>query len=197
MADNNRSWYVKRIQGEPRKLGIKVSKGVVRKYIRHARKGLPPRNHGQTWARFIKNHAGETWACDCLQTYDLFFLAVFVYFIIKLSSRRIVPYGVTRSPNDFWEAQQLREATPYEEGPRFLIRDNDGKYGLCLTRVVEGKRIQVIKTPVRAPKANAISERLISSVMRECSDHMLVINDRHLYRLVGEYVAYDNHARPH
>ena len=137
MAIHNRTWYVKRIQGELRKLGIKVSRGVVRKYMRRARKGLPPRNQGQTWATFIKNHAGETWACDFVQTYDLFFRAVFVYFIIELGSRRIVQYGVTRSPSDFWVAQQVRAATPYEEGPRFLIRDNDGKYGPCFTRVAE------------------------------------------------------------
>lgn len=197
MAINNRTWYVKRIQGELRKLGITVSRGVVRKHMRRARKGLPPRNQGQTWATFIKNHAGETWACDFVQTYDLFFRAVFVYFIIELGSRRIVQYGVTRSPSDFWVAQQVRAATPYEEGPRFLIRDNDGKYGQCFTRVAEGKGIKVIRTPVRAPKANAICERFIGSVRRECLDHMLIINDRHLYRLIDEYVAYYNQARPH
>ena len=197
MAINNRTWYVKRIQGELKKLGVRVSRGVVRKYMRHARKGLPPRNQGQTWATFIQNHAGEIWACDFLQTYDLFFRAVFVYFIIELGSRRIVQYGVTRSPSDFWVAQQVRAATPYEEGPRFLIRDNDGKYEQCFTQVAEGKGIKVIKTPVRVPKANAICERFMGSVRRECLDHMLIINDRHLYRLIDEYVAYYNHARPH
>lgn len=197
MAIANRTWYVKRIQGELRKLGIKISRGVVRKYMRRARKGLPPRNQGQTWATFIQNHAGEIWACDFLQTYDLFFRAVFVYFIIELGSRRIVQYGVTRSPSDFWVAQQVRAATPYEEGPRFLIRDNDGKYGQCFTRVAEGKGIKVIKTPVRAPKANAICERFIGSVRRECLDHMLILNERHLYRLIDEFVEYYNRARPH
>ena len=197
MAIANRTWYVKRIQGELRKLGIEISRGVVGKYMRQARKGLPPRNQGQTWATFVQNHAGEIWACDFLQTYDLFFRVVFVYFIIELGSRRIVQYGVTRSPSDFWVAQQVRVATPYEEGPRFLIRDNDGKYGQCFTRVAEGRGIKVIKTPVRAPKANAMCERCIGSVRRECLDHMLIINDRHLYRLIDEYVAYYNHARPH
>jgi putative transposase len=189
MAVANRTWYVKRIQGELRKLGIKVSRGVVRKYMRRARKGLPPRNHGQTWATFIKNHAGETWACDFVQTYDLLFRVVFVYFIIELGSRRIVQYGVTRSPSDFWIAQQVRAAMPYEDGPRFLIRDNDGKYGPCCTQVAEGKGIRVIRTPVRETKANAICERFIGSVRRECLDHMLIINDRHLYRLIDEYVS--------
>ena len=122
---------------------------------------------------------------------------MFVYFIIELGSRWIVQYGVTRLPSDFWIAQQVRAATPYEEGPRFLIRDNDGKYGQCFTRVAEGQGIKVIRTPVRAPKANAICERFIGSVRRECLDHMLIANDRHLYRLIDEYVGYYNQARPH
>jgi putative transposase len=84
----------KRIQGELLKLGIKVSKGTVKKYMRRARKGLPPINKGQSWATFIANHAAETWACDFVQTYDIFFRVIFVYFIVELGSRRIVHYGV-------------------------------------------------------------------------------------------------------
>jgi transposase InsO family protein len=197
MAVNNRTWRAKRIQGELLKLGIKVSKETVKKYMRRARKSLPPSNHGQSWATFIANHAGETWACDFVQTFDVFFRTVFVYFIVELGSRRIVHYGVTRSPGDFWVAQRVREATPYDEGPRFLIRDNDSKYGQCFTQVAKGRGIKVIRTPVRAPKANAICERFIGSVRRECLDHMLILGERHLYRLIGEYVTYFNHARPH
>jgi len=117
--------------------------------------------------------------------------------IIELGSRRIVHYGVTRSPNDVWVAQQVRDATPYGEGPRFLIRDNDGKYGQCFNRVTKDRRIEVLRTPVRTPKANAICERFMGSVRRECLDHMLILDERHLYRIIGEYVEYFNHARPH
>jgi putative transposase len=179
------------------KLGIVVHADTVKKYMHRARQGVPPGNQGQTWATFIKNHAGEMWACDFLQTYDLFFRVVFVYFIIELGSRRIVQYGVTRSPSDFWVAQQVREATPYEEGPRFLIRDNDGKYGQCFNRVAKDRGIDVLRTPVRAPKAKAICERFIGSVRRECLDHMLILNERHLQSIIGEYVNYFNHSRPH
>jgi hypothetical protein len=139
MATQNRTWRAERIKGELLKLGIVAHADTVKKYMRRARKGLPPRNPGQTWGMFIKNHAGEMWACDFLQTYDLFFRVVFVYFIIELGSRRIVQYGVTRSPSDFWVAQQVREATPCEEGPRLLIRDNDGKYGQCFNRVAKDR----------------------------------------------------------
>jgi putative transposase len=90
MAIHNRTWRAKRIQGELLKLGIKVSKETVKKYMRRARKGLPPLKRGQTWATFLANHAGETWACDFVQTYDLFFRMIFVYFIVELGSRRVV-----------------------------------------------------------------------------------------------------------
>jgi putative transposase len=93
--------------------------------MRRARKGFPPLNRSQTWATFLANHASEIWACDFVQTYDLFFRVVFVYIIVELGARKVVHYGVTRSPSDVWVAQQVREATPYAEGPRFLIRDNE------------------------------------------------------------------------
>jgi putative transposase len=197
MAINNRTWRAGRIKGELLKLGIKIDKNTVKRYMVRARKDLPPHKREQTWATFLKNHAGETWACDFLQTYDLFFRVVFVYFIIELGSRRVVHYGVTRHPSDFWVAQQVKGATPYGEGPRFLIRDNDSKFGECFTRVTKDREIDVLRTPVRAPKANSICERFIGSVRRECLDHMLILNERHLYRLTGEYVDYFNHARPH
>ncbi len=197
MAINNRTWRAERIQGELLKLGIKINRGTVKKYMRRARGRLPPVKRGQTWATFIHNHAGEMWACDFVQTYDLFFRTVFVFFIIELGSRRVVHYGVTRSPSDIWVAQQVREATPYDEQPRFLIRDNDSKYGPCFARVCDDRRIEVRRTPVRAPKANSICERFIGSVRRECLDHILILSERHLYRIIGEYVAYFNHSRPH
>jgi putative transposase len=96
MAINNRTWRAGRIKGELLKLGIKIDKNTVKRYMVRARKDLPPHKREQTWATFLKNHAGETWACDFLQTYDLFFRVVFVYFIIELGSRRVVHYGVTR-----------------------------------------------------------------------------------------------------
>ena len=197
MAINNRTWRAKRIQGELLKLGLKVSKDTVKKYMRRARKRLPPLKRGQTWVTFLANHAGEIWACDFVQTYDLLFRTVFVYFIIELGSRRVVHYGITRTPNDRWVARQVREATPYDESPRFVIRDNDRKYGQCFTRVADDRRIEVLRTPVRAPRANAICERFIGSVRRECLDHMLILSERHLHRVIGEYVAYFSHSRPH
>jgi putative transposase len=195
MALENRTWGAKRIRDELRKLGHQVSKRTVRKYMKQARHDLPPRQSGQTWATFLKNHASETWACDFVQTYDLFFRTIFVFFIIELESRRVVHFGVTRSPSDAWVAQQWRHVTPFGEGPRFLIRDNDDKFGPHFSRVTG--HVEVLKIPVRAPKANAICERFIGSVRRECLDHVIILGERHLRRLVREYVDYFNHARPH
>ncbi len=135
------------------------------------------------------------WACDFVQTYDLFFRTVFVFFIIELESRRVVHFGVTRSPSDVWVAQQWRNATPFEEGPRFLIRDNDDKFGPHFSRVTGN--VEVLKIPVRAPKANTTCERFIGSVRRECLDHVIIFSERHLRRLVREYLDFFNSARLH
>ncbi len=116
---------------------------------------------------------------------------------MELGSRRIVHMGVTRSPTDAWVAQQLREATPFGQGPRFLICDHDDKYGHQFVQVANGAGIRLLRTPVKAPKANAICERLLGSVRRECLDHVVIFTERHLRRLAAEYVAYYNQARPH
>jgi transposase InsO family protein len=197
MATENRLWGAKRIQGELLKLGIRVSKRTVQKYMRQAQRKQPPYLSGQTWSTFMANHASEIWACDFLQTYDLFFRTIFVFIIIELGSRKIVHAGVTRSPSDKWVAQQLREATPFGEGPRFLIRDNDGKYGAQFGQVAAASGIKVIRTPFGAPKANAKCERLIGSVRRECLDHILILSERHLRKTIKAYVGYYNLARPH
>ena len=128
---------------------------------------------------------------------DLWFRPLHLFFIVELASRRIVHFGVTRSPSDAWVAQQLREATPFGQVPRFLIRDRDRKYGEAFTRVAVGTAIEVLKTPYRAPKVNAICERFLGSVRRECLDHILVRGEQHLYRVIREYAEYFNRARHH
>lgn len=192
MASENHTWGAKRIRGELKKLGIEVAKSTIQRYLRDVRGPLASK---QTWATFLRNHASQIWACDFVQTYDAFFRAVFVFVIIELGSRRVVHFAVTRSPTDAWVAQQLRNATPFGEGPRYLIRDNDSKYGPSFARVAAG--IEVLRTPYRAPRANAICERFLGSLRRECLDHILILGERHLHQTVKEYVRYFNHARPH
>jgi len=108
-----------------------------------------------------------------------------------------VHFGVTRHPTDRWLAQQLPEATPFGADPRFLILDNDRKFGASFSRVAFGTGIDVLRTPYRAPKANAICERFLGSLQRACLDHFIILSKRHLHRIVKEYTNYFNYARPH
>ena len=105
--------------------------------------------------------------------------------------------GVTRSPSDPWVAQQLREVTPFGQAPKYLIRDNDRKFGPCFARVAKTSTIKILKTPYHAPRANAICERFLRSVRQECLDHLLILHERQLQRVLNEYVMYFNQARPH
>ncbi len=194
MAAANRLWGTERIRGELLKLDIRVAKSTIRKYIRSAR---PPRRTGQTWATFLRNHAQDIWTCDFLPITDLLFRPLYAFFVIELASRRVVHVGVTRHPTDTWVAQQLREATPFGHHPRYLIRDNDSKYGSAFTRVASVSGIEQLRMAYRAPKENAICERFLGSVRRECLDHLLILGETHLRRTLHEYVAYFNTARPH
>ena len=141
-------------------------------------------------AAFLNNHAGHIRTCDFTVAHDLLFRALYIFVVMELQSRRIVHTAVTRSPTDDWTAQQLREATPWGKGPRYLIRDRDKKYGARFSNVAKCTGIKVLKTPVRAPKANAICERFIGSLKRECLDHMFTLHSYQLHRVVQSYVDY-------
>ena len=194
MARENRLWGAERIRGELLKLGIRVCKRTIQKYMRTVR---TPQPRGQKWATFLHNHAAQIWACDFLQVTDLFFRPLFAFFMIELKSRKVIHVGVTRSPTDSWIAQQLREATPYGQAPKYLIRDNDSKFGSCFARVATTSAIEILKTPYHAPRANAICERFLRSVRQECLDHLLIFHEKQLQRVLNQYVAYFNQARPH
>ncbi len=194
LAAANRLWGAERIRGELLKLGIRVAKTTVQRHMRDAR---PPRRDGRTWATFLRNHAADTWACDFLPVTDVFFRPLYAFFIVALESRRVVHVGVTRHPTDAWVAQQLREATPFGQSPRYLLRDNDSKYGQAFTRVAAATGITELRTAYRAPRQNATCERFLGSVRRECLDHLLVLGEAQLRRVLREYVRYFNDDRPH
>jgi putative transposase len=194
MARNNRLWGAERIRGELLKLGIQHAKSTIQRYMNRVRR---PPSSGQRWTTFLRNHGRHIWACDFLQTYDLFFRPIFAFFILEIGSRRVVDVAVTRSPTRAWTAQQLRNATAWGEGPKFLIRDNDDKFGEEFDRVAEGSCTRVIAMPHRAPNANAYCERFLGSVRRECLDHLFVVSERQLLSVLEEYCGYHNQARPH
>jgi putative transposase len=194
MAAANRLWGAERIRGELLKLGIQVAKTTVQRHMRDAR---PPRRSEQSWATFLRNHAPETWACDFLPVTDALFRPLHAFVVVALKSRRVVHVGVTRHPTDAWVAQQLREATPFGERPRYLVRDRDSKYGPAFDRVATASGITQLRTAYRAPRQNATCERFLGSARRECLDHVLVLGEGHLRRVLREYVAYYNRDRPH
>jgi len=184
MARDNRLWGAERIRGELLKLGIHVCKRTVQKYIRQVRTTRP---HGQTWATFLRTHAEQMWACDFLPVTDLLYRSLYAFFIIELHSRKVIHVGITRSPTDAWVAQQLREATPYGQVPKYLIRDNDSKFGPCFARVA---RTSGIKSSVSAFSGVCVANVSItcSSSMRssftECSTRMRSTSTR-LARIKG------------
>ena len=179
MVVENPLWGAERIRGELLKLGLRVAKDTIQSHLRRTRL---PRSPAQDWNTFLKNHVRDVWACDFLPVIDLFFRTVYVFFIIELGSRRVVHFGVTRDPTDAWVAQELREATPYDIAPRFLIRDNDSKFGSDFAHAAKSSRMEVLRITFRASRGNAICERFPGSIRRECLDHLLIMSERQLYR---------------
>jgi transposase InsO family protein len=132
-----------------------------------------------------------------LQVTDLFFRPLFAFFLIELKSRKVIHVGVTRSPTDPWVAHQLRETTPYGHVPKYLICDNDSKFGPSFARVATTSGIKLLKTPYQAPRANAICERFMRSLRQECLDHLLIFQEKQLQGVLNASVGSFNQSRPH
>ena len=194
MAAANRLWGADRIRGELLKLNIRVVKTTVQRSMRQAR---PQRGAGQTWATFLRTHAADIWACDVLPVTDLLFRQVYAFFVVDLATRRVVHGDVTRHPSAVWVAQHLREATPFGQHPTSLIRDNDSTFGPAFARVAEDSGSEILRTAYRAPKMNALCERFLGSVRRECLDHLLILGEARLRRALRAYVSSFKTQRPH
>ncbi len=174
MATANRRWGAGRIRGALLTLDIRVAKSAIQRYPREAR---PPHRADQGWATFLRNHAPDLRACDFLPVTDLLFRPLYACFIVALETRRVVHIGVPRHPTDVWVARQLRAATPFDQRPRYPVRDNDSKYGSAFARVAATPGITALRTAYRAPRQNATRERFLGSVRRECLDHLLVLGE--------------------
>ena len=150
----------------------------------------------QNWATFLKNQANGIWACDFTVVYDWLFRQWYVFVVMELKTRRIIHTGVTKYPTDKWTAQQLRDATPWGKGPKYLIRDRDKKYARHFSAVAGS--IKEVETQFQTPQANGVCERFMGSLRRECLDHILIHDDRHLERITKEYtLSYFNQEGPH
>lgn len=199
MARENPTWGQERIANELLlKLGLRVSPRTVRKYMPVPRGGN--RKHGapsQRWATFIHNHATGILACDFCVTITATFRILYVFVIIEHASRRLLHVNVTSHPTAPWTLQQFREAMPADHPYRILIHDRDAIFSARLDQGVRNMGLHVIKTPIRTPVANAIGERVIGTMRRECLDHVIPLGENHLYALLKAWVAHYNAGRPH
>ena len=192
MSRENTRWGAPRIHGELLKLGFSISQAAVSKYM--VRYPSPP---SQSWRTFLTNHA------DCLASIDFFvvptatFHLLFGFIVLHHERRQIMHFGVTANPTMAWVAQQIREAFPWGTAPRYLIRDRDGAYGQSFRSTVTAMGVEEVVTAPRSPWQNPYVERLIGSVRRECLDHSIILNERHLRRILGSYLDYYHGSRTH
>jgi transposase InsO family protein len=179
-----------RIHGELLKLGFAVSQSTVGKYM--ARNSGPP---GQSWSTFVRNHAPQIAAMDLFVVPTIGFELLYAFVIVRLARRDLVWINVTAHPTAEWIAQQITEAFPWNEAPRYLIRDRDGVYGSVVRRRAMGIRDKPISAG--SPWQNCYAERLIGSIRRECVDHVVALGEQHLRRVLRCYAAYYNETRTH
>ena len=199
MALENPTWGQERITNELLlKLGLRVSPRTVRKYMPgHGVGGPGKRAQSQRWSTFIRNHAQGIVACDFCVAVTATFRVLYVFVMIEHASRRLLHVNVTAHPTAAWTMQQFREAIPADYTYRILLHDRDTIFSKDVDQGVRHIGFQVVKTPVRAPVANAICERLIGTLRRECLDFVIPLNERHLYGILKEWVTHYNEGRPH
>jgi putative transposase len=192
MSKANALWGAPRIHGELQKLGIEISQATVSKYVVRHRK--PP---SQTWRSFLENHLGSLVSVDFFIVPTVTFKVLFVFVVLVHERRRVVHINVTDAPTAQWTAQQLVEAFPWETAPRYLLRDRDAVYGVVFSSRAQAMGIHEVKAAPRSPWQNPYVERLIGTLRRECLDHMVVLNETHLRRLLRDYLAYYHSVRTH
>jgi transposase InsO family protein len=198
LARENARWGCVRIQGELRKLGIEVGASTIRRILRRA--GLPPASRrGPTWSEFLRAQAQGIVACDFFTVDSLFLRTFYVLFFIEIGSRRVHLAGVTDRPGSSWVAQQARNLAVANEleDKRFVVHDRDTKFTGSADEVFRTEGLHVIRTPVRAPNANAFAERWVRTVREDCLDHLIITGPRHLEQVLRQYVGHYNAARPH
>ena len=192
MSVENLIWGAPRIQGELLKLGFTVAQSTIAKYM--AKRDKP---RGQSWGTFLRNHAPQIAAMDLFVVPTISFVQLYVLVIVRLARRELAWINVTRHPTAEWIAQQITEAFPWNEAPRYLIRDQDGIYGAAIKRRLRAMGIRDRPIAPGSPWQNGYAERLIGTIRWECVDHLMVFGEAHLRWTLGEYAAYYSGVRTH
>jgi putative transposase len=195
MARENPTWGEERIADELLlKLGIRVSPRTVGKYLE---RGPPRGSSNQRWSTFVRNHANATVAFDFFISVTSTFRILYVFVAMEVGSRRILHCNLTQHPTAEWTTQQFREFLVFDHPYRYVIHDRDAIFSSGLDTALKGFGVRVLKTPVRAPKANAFCERLIGTIRRECLDFLIPLGEGHLKKMLREWVDHYNRGRPH
>jgi putative transposase len=201
LARENPRWGYQRIHGELLRLGLRVSASSIRRVLRAHGLDPAPRRAPTSWRSFLRQQAAGILACDFFTVDTVFLRRVYVLFVIELGSRRVHLAGVTAHPTGLWVAQQARNRVAVlgdqTTAWKFLIRDRDAKFTRVFDDGWRSTRAEIILTPVRAPNANAIAERWVGTVRRECLDQLLIVGRQQLVRVLRRYVEHYNQRRPH
>ena len=194
MAAENPTWGAPRIHGELKMLGFKISERTVLNWIRKAPRIPEP---AKRWATFLANHREAIAAMDFFTVPTLTFGVLYGFFVIAHARRQILHFNVTRHPTSAWVSQQLREAFPYDTAPKYLIHDRDSIFNTEAVETMKVIGLKSVRTTFKSPWQNGIAERFVGSCRRDLLDHVIVLNERHLKRLIAEYVRYYHEDRTH
>jgi putative transposase len=201
LARENGHWGYVRIVGELRKLGIAVSATLVRNVLRRA--GVPPapERGASSWRTFLRQHGNSILACDLFTVDTVWMRRLYVLFFVSIGTRRVEYVACTSRPNTVWMIQQARnllmDLDDHGRRPRFLIHDRDTKFSRAFDAIFRSEGIEIVRTPIQAPNANAYAERFVGSVRRECLDRLLIFGRRQLERVLIIYIRHFNQQRPH
>jgi transposase InsO family protein len=194
MVAENPTWGAPRIHGELKMLGFDISERTVLRWMRRAPRNPEP---AKRWAAFLSNHREAIAAMDFFTVPTLTFGVLTCFFVIAHDRRRVLQFNVTRHPTSAWVSQQLREAFPYDTAPKYLIHDRDAIFNAEVVKTMKAIGIKPVRTAFKSPWQNGVAERFVGSCRRDLLDHVIVLNERHLKRLMAEYVRYYHEDRTH
>jgi transposase InsO family protein len=201
LGQENPTWGYRRIQGELARMGVVLAPSSVWTILRRHGIDPSPNRTGPSWAEFLRIQASSMLACDFFSVDTVLLRRLYVLFFIELDTRRVYMLGITGHPTGAWAVQQARNLSmglaARAHPVKFLIRDRDAKFTLSFDEIFRAEGIRTIRTPARAPRANAFAERFVGTVRRECLDRMLIVGRRHLEHVLADYGAHYNEHRPH